>query len=311
MTYVNPYELLGVTETSTKDEVRRAYYKLAMIVHPDKGGYAADMNVLHAAYEWVINHIHVVTGREGGHETYEEKEEAFQKFLDKQLSHAHKVLTIDEIKKDVTEFQDATFDALFAEMASPTVRVSAFFKQTAKMHVMSRLLHELEFANNNKNMDAMVREMLQEYLSIVVNTSVFESAIEGGYADRMEESMPYEEMDVTQPPISQERCFGKQEIQVYKEPEAIWAPPSHVTGCIGLPKKLEDYTLDNMTDYVKAFQDPTGALSTWEAAAKEQETRSITEALDAMVLERKMADLGQEAPSRSVFLRFQGQRKPI
>lgn len=296
MNTLNPYELLGVSRTSSKDEVRRAYYRLAMIVHPDRGGTSTDMQVLHTAYEWVINHVNVVENREGAQETYEEKEAAFKNFLDKQLSHAHKVKTIDEIKAEATAFQNEAFERVFLEMASEAQRNSDFIRKAAKSHVLSRLLYDMEFnvtADTDEHMLGLLKKYIHEFLNIVVTTSVFGSAIDGGYGDLMEDSTPYEDTDVTQPPIAENKSFGKKEIQLYKEPEAMWLPPSQVTSYLGLPKKLEDYTMDNMTDYVKAFQDPTGALSTWEQMAKEREAQSITDALDELVLERKMADLSQ------------------
>lgn len=315
MTYVNPYELLGVTETSPKEDVRRAYYRLAMIVHPDKGGYDKDMHILHSAYEWIMNHLDVVASREGGAETYEEKEESFKAFLDQQLSQNYKVRSVDEIVKEVTQFQDQIFEDLFAEMASQRVQENGFYKKTAKTHVMSQLLHQMEFSSkidDKRTTRDMMRDLLKQYLSMVLTSGIFDSTIPGGYGYCMEKSQPYEEMDVCDPPIAPEMSFGKQEIQVYKEPAAIWAPPAQAANCIGLPKKLDDYTMDNMTDYVKAFQDPIGALGPWETAAKEQESTELSSALDAMVLERKMADLAQDSQQssqRSVFLRFHDKPK--
>ena len=40
---LDPYALLGCTPDSSPEDVRRAYRSLARIVHPDKGGCAAQM----------------------------------------------------------------------------------------------------------------------------------------------------------------------------------------------------------------------------------------------------------------------------
>ena len=34
----NYYDILGVAETATQDEIKKSYRKLAMEHHPDKGG---------------------------------------------------------------------------------------------------------------------------------------------------------------------------------------------------------------------------------------------------------------------------------
>jgi hypothetical protein len=51
------WQLLGLTPRSSIDEARRAYYELARIVHPDRGGNAEDMRVLHEAYRWVYEQL--------------------------------------------------------------------------------------------------------------------------------------------------------------------------------------------------------------------------------------------------------------
>ena len=51
---IDPYALLGLTpKEATLDQARRAYYELALVTHPDKGGSASDMRVVAAAYKQV------------------------------------------------------------------------------------------------------------------------------------------------------------------------------------------------------------------------------------------------------------------
>lgn len=54
---INPYELLGVTINSSLNEVRKAYYNLALYCHPDKGGIVTDMIVVCKAYKYVKEQI--------------------------------------------------------------------------------------------------------------------------------------------------------------------------------------------------------------------------------------------------------------
>jgi DnaJ-class molecular chaperone len=47
----DPWQILGVQRTATWDEVKKAYRKLAMQHHPDRGGNKADFIRVQAAYE--------------------------------------------------------------------------------------------------------------------------------------------------------------------------------------------------------------------------------------------------------------------
>ena len=57
MNNINPFDLLGVTTETNLKDVRRAYYKLSLICHPDKGGAKEDMIMLHNAYNYVKRQI--------------------------------------------------------------------------------------------------------------------------------------------------------------------------------------------------------------------------------------------------------------
>ena len=60
MCFINPYALLGVTHDSTLDELRKAYYAMSLLCHPDKGGTAHDMACVHSAYAFVKNELTMV-----------------------------------------------------------------------------------------------------------------------------------------------------------------------------------------------------------------------------------------------------------
>lgn len=54
---LNPFDLLGVTIDSSPNDVKKAYYNLTLMMHPDKGGSAHDMVILSKAYKWVYEQI--------------------------------------------------------------------------------------------------------------------------------------------------------------------------------------------------------------------------------------------------------------
>lgn len=53
MPLIQPYELFGLTSKASASEVRKAYYNMALLCHPDRGGSAEDMTIINAAYEWI------------------------------------------------------------------------------------------------------------------------------------------------------------------------------------------------------------------------------------------------------------------
>lgn len=50
---LNPYKILGVEPTATREQVDKAYREKAKVVHPDKGGTDSDMMKVNAAYETI------------------------------------------------------------------------------------------------------------------------------------------------------------------------------------------------------------------------------------------------------------------
>lgn len=47
---MTPYEILGVADTATQDEITIAYRRLAQIHHPDRGGEADKFREIRTAY---------------------------------------------------------------------------------------------------------------------------------------------------------------------------------------------------------------------------------------------------------------------
>lgn len=54
---LNPYELLGVTIDTPKDYIKKIYFQLSLLAHPDKGGNTDDMITLKKAYDFVMKEI--------------------------------------------------------------------------------------------------------------------------------------------------------------------------------------------------------------------------------------------------------------
>lgn len=104
MSSIDPYGLLGATVHSTREQVKQAYYALSLIAHPDKGGSAADMIVVHNAYKYVMGQISEVNRTV----TVDDLEARFASFCMDQLNEPP---TFTEISVDMRQFHDA-FDTL-------------------------------------------------------------------------------------------------------------------------------------------------------------------------------------------------------
>jgi hypothetical protein len=77
---LNPYELLGVTIDSPKDDIKKIYYQLSLLAHPDKGGNNDDMITLKKAYDFVIKEINNINNTV----TIEDLEQNFKDFCSTQ-----------------------------------------------------------------------------------------------------------------------------------------------------------------------------------------------------------------------------------
>jgi curved DNA-binding protein CbpA len=77
---LNPFELFNVTHESTVKELKRSYYQLAMMCHPDKGGEAEAMVTIVKAYKYVLEQLEHKSDK-----SYEEIELEFEQFCKQQL----------------------------------------------------------------------------------------------------------------------------------------------------------------------------------------------------------------------------------
>ena len=53
----NPYNSLDITQLASQDEIRKAYKKMVVLNHPDKGGDPDKFNKIHEAYQILSNPI--------------------------------------------------------------------------------------------------------------------------------------------------------------------------------------------------------------------------------------------------------------
>ena len=78
---INPYNLLGINSNSSISELKKNYYNLSLLTHPDKGGSNDDFQIVHLAYNYIKEQL---INRNEKETTYEELEEEFGDFIKKQ-----------------------------------------------------------------------------------------------------------------------------------------------------------------------------------------------------------------------------------
>ena len=111
MSLINPFKLLGVNIDSSLNEIKKSYYNLALLCHPDKGGAEKDMIIISKAYEYVKDQISNINTDK----TYEDLEKEFEDFCKKQTAKPPTFSKIyeetnDWIKEFNREFEIKDFD---------------------------------------------------------------------------------------------------------------------------------------------------------------------------------------------------------
>ena len=76
---LNPYEFLGLSPSSSLDELRKAYHDMSLLMHPDKGGSAQEMHILITAYKWIKEQLQYKSDK-----NYETIQLEFDEFIQKQ-----------------------------------------------------------------------------------------------------------------------------------------------------------------------------------------------------------------------------------
>lgn len=133
---LNPFELLGVTPNSSCADVRKRYYALACLCHPDRGGTNEQMQTLHNAYQYVLRQV--ALNREC---TYEDLEADFAQFCAQQTSTPPPFVDIHAEAFNLPRFnelfdgnREAVVDRAFEEGGYATVPSDVTLEYSPAMH---------------------------------------------------------------------------------------------------------------------------------------------------------------------------------
>lgn len=267
--YVQPYELFGLSTSASAGEIRRRYYELALYCHPDKGGSAKDMVLLHTAFQWLMERA-VGTSMDA-----DDAQASFDDFV-KSRQKTEVLPSMTEVAMEARGVALADIRAWVknhAPMLTPE-QVRWFELTVSREIYLASLVPDIPAVLNvNDICSYVLRDVVQCWGEMVP------ASVPHGYGDAMaiDDDAPLAD-------------FGKQQLIVYKEqiPFGAVAQPCPVV----IPQKLDDYTTRDggAADYHAAFMEPNDDML---AECQEQEgALDLDTRLEKRMQERSEEDAG-------------------
>jgi len=258
---LNPYEFLGVTPKSTLDEVKKSYYSLALIMHPDKGGSPAEMHILKTAYEWIRRQI--VPVETNPFKDYETIQQNFDDFIKEQDDTKPPLLTTILAESIGFEFDKFTqiYDKILAKYSDHQNNFNNkdYIYSIIYCDIHNRYIRDDKLILTNERLwEFIERELTHKWLNKGNNEDFIPSSIMHGYGADMEESTITDEYNPTNIPFDDSIQKEQREVIIYTEPKDVSEYKEIGLTVDKVPEKLTNYTLDNplaMTDYKEAFSD--------------------------------------------------------
>jgi len=111
---INPYQLLGLSSKSTIKDLKKAYYELSLLCHPDKGGNDDEMIVLHHSYKYISNQLQNCKTQK----SYHSLEKEFEDFCQQQEKYTPKFSDIFDETNDFIHQFNKTFKQQYIQQQS-------------------------------------------------------------------------------------------------------------------------------------------------------------------------------------------------
>jgi hypothetical protein len=241
MNAVNPYEVFGITIESSLDDVRKAYYQLALVCHPDKGGNAEDMRIVYACYLWLKEQLGHKTN-----DTYEDVCEMFAAFWRDHPAETFDVKAMDDIYWETLRIDWDTWLKTVDDSRVHWLVKNSVYRRLSCL--------PSDFGEDADCLNTLIASVIQEVVER--EAQVFDGGqIRGGYGEFLDHSQDGRE-DVPSAPAHD---FGRRQVVVYQEPLSkeevafTYVPANHM-----LPASLDDYSLQRSgCDYKNGLSYPS------------------------------------------------------
>jgi curved DNA-binding protein CbpA len=245
---INPFDLLGVTIKNTPADVKKAYYELALLCHPDKGGNAQDMRLIHNAKLYIMEQLEQID-RDA---TYEKRESEFDDFCKKQLD-----TTPDFIEIFEDRFETRKFNKLFEQKVNEGDEKSGLL---------------LEGVGNTGYGDSMDESEYRQHFTIPLN-------------ELSPTDLSFEKSD--EDAQTNTKTQFSYEMLIYHEPKGYMSTESEKMADLK-KQAVGDYSGSGMCDYKQAFaQDPViNIRNEYDDLAPEEDNSDIPNKLEELINNR-------------------------
>uniref|UniRef100_A0A6C0CS73 J domain-containing protein n=1 Tax=viral metagenome TaxID=1070528 RepID=A0A6C0CS73_9ZZZZ len=266
--FINPYQLFGVTEDSAIEEVRKAYYSIALLCHPDKGGHTDYMKTLTLAYKWICDQISCEV----------EHRKTFEEYFGTEIQTAY-IPNFTDIMVESTGYTKDFFKGLCHEVSITDPKIIEQLYIPNFNSVMSLYRHIEGTEPVLPSIEELTRytlHFLRHYLHAPEDMFLAEVYVPM--------SIPHGYNMESQQETYDNGLYSKT-MTIYKDPLVT---PRKTEAILETKEKLEDYSIDApiaMNDYQEAFTSYTEDLKKLETLIS---TVPFEEALQTYRTERSL-----------------------
>jgi len=261
--HLDPYDFLGVSPNCSLNDVKKSYYSLALLMHPDKGGSPTEMHILKTAYNWIREQITLV--ETNPFKDYESIQKNFDDFIKQQDESKPSPLTTILAESIGFEFDKFTqlYDKILAQYSH---NLNHFNNKDYIYSIMYSDIHNSYIRNeqliisNEKLWEYVEHELIHKWINKLnkVNSEDFiPSSILHGYGADMQESTVTANNKYNPDNVLYDDTIKKEqkEVIIYTEPKDLSEYNELRMTVDKIPEKLTNYTYFEMTDYKEAFSD--------------------------------------------------------